>query len=49
MVAKKFEVPENWVAPVYEKDEASETFLKDTMAANKLMKCAALAGPEWRC
>ena len=46
VVATKFEVPEGWTAPKYEKDDASMQFLKDTMATNKLMKNLAPSDRE---
>ena len=38
VAAKKFEVPANWVAPVFPKAPEDEEFLKSTMMSNKLMK-----------
>ena len=46
VAAKKFEVPTDWTAPVYEKDEESKTFLKNVMATNKLMKSLAPSDRE---
>ena len=46
VVAAKFEVPEGWTPPKYEKDEASTAFLKETMATNRLMKALAPSDRE---
>jgi len=46
VAAAKFEVPENWTPPVYEKDAAAQVFLKESMASNKLMKSLAPSDRE---
>jgi len=38
VIAEKFEPPKDWKPPVIEKSAEDETFLKDTMLNNKLMK-----------
>lgn len=38
VAAAKFEVPENWTAPYFEKSEEDMAFLKEVMLTNKLMK-----------
>jgi len=38
VIATNFEVPKDWTAPVFEKSEEDNAFLKDTMTTNKLMK-----------
>jgi len=38
VMATKFEVPDGWTPPVYEKTETAQAFLKDVMESNKLMK-----------
>ena len=37
VIAAKFEPPKDWKPPVIDKSPEDETFLKDTMASNKLM------------
>lgn len=46
VAAAKFEVPADWSAPVFDKPEEAKMFLKDTMAANKLMKSLAPSDRE---
>jgi len=38
VMATKFEVPADWTAPDYPKDESDVTFLKEVMGTNRLMK-----------
>ena len=46
VAAKKFEAPEGWVPPVYEKAKEEEEFLMTTMGTNKLMKNLAPSDRE---
>ena len=46
VAAKKFEAPEGWAAPVYEKAPEEEEFLMTTMGSNKLMKNLAPSDRE---
>jgi len=46
VMAAALEVPSDWKPPIYEKDEASQKFLKETMASNKLMKSLAPSDRE---
>jgi len=46
VVAAKLEIPDGWTPPVYEKSESDATFLKTSMASNKLMKSLAPSDRE---
>jgi len=46
VAAKKFEVPDNWTAPKYEKPEGTKAWLKSVMETNKLMKNLAPSDRE---
>ena len=46
VAAKAFEVPKDWVAPVYEKTADEAAFLKEVMATNKLMKALSPSDRE---
>lgn len=46
VMAQQFEVPQDWAAPIYEKSDVAKTFLKETMATNRLMKSLAPSDRE---
>jgi len=46
VMAAKFEVPKDWSPPNNPKDDASASFLSETMATNKLMKALAPSDRE---
>ena len=46
VAAKKFEAPEGWVPPVYDKSAEEQEFLMSTMGTNKLMKNLAPSDRE---